>query len=129
MAKGKKSNAGRPSKMTKAVVRKLETAFALGCSDAEACFYANIARSTLYAYCEKHPEFSERKEALKKKPVFKARSVVMADLENGDSNTAKWVLDKHDGRAKQQHEITGADGGPLEHEFRVEFVGVEDEES
>ena len=34
----------------------------MGLSDREACIYADIAVSTLYDYCKKHKEFSERKE-------------------------------------------------------------------
>ena len=52
---------GRPRKITEEVVGKLEYGFLMGLSDGEACVYADIAVSTLYDYCKKHKEFSERK--------------------------------------------------------------------
>ena len=51
----------RPTVMTDDIVAKLESAFLMGCTDNEACLYADIDRSTLYRYQEKNPEFSDRK--------------------------------------------------------------------
>lgn len=90
-AKKKKSNAGRPKKITKLVLKKLEEAFALGCSDVEACFFADISHQTLYNYQKKNPEFIERKEALKKQPIFKARKGVVDSL--GKDPTGKFDLE------------------------------------
>jgi Ca2+-binding EF-hand superfamily protein len=61
----KKNKEGRPTVMTQETIQKLEQAFAFGSTDEEACFYANIGKSTLYDYIKANPEFSERKEALK----------------------------------------------------------------
>ena len=55
----------RPTVMTPEVIAKLEEAFAWGCSDIEACLWADIAPKTLYVYQEKNPEFAQRKAALK----------------------------------------------------------------
>jgi len=73
---------GRPTVMTEETVNKLEEIFALGGSDREACFYANISKQTLYDYQEKHPEFIDRKEALKETPILKARREVVKGLSN-----------------------------------------------
>lgn len=100
---------GRPTVMTDAVVKKLEEAFALGCSDLEACLFAGISKPTLYAYCEANPSFSDRRAALKTNPVLKARKVVMDAVEDGDVNTAKWLVEKHDGKAKQAVEHSGGE--------------------
>ena len=45
----------------------------MGLSDREACIYADIAVSTLYDYCKKHKEFSERKELLKDNIKMKSK--------------------------------------------------------
>lgn len=79
-------------KMTPEVLRKLEEAFAIGASDKEACFYADIAPSSLYYYQERHPEFSERKAALKEKPILMARQTIVKNLDNPD--IAKWLLER-----------------------------------
>lgn len=90
----KKSNAGRPTVMTDDTVNKLEQAFSLGCSDTEACLFADISRQTLYDYQKIHPEFIDRKALLKDKLILKARTVVAEALNNKDKDTAKWYLER-----------------------------------
>lgn len=113
-SKKKKSNIGRPPKVTENVVQKLEAAFSMGCTDEEASFRAGIAKNTLYNYIEKNPDFLHRKEALKKDPAIRARQVILDALDDGDVQTARWLLDKTDGKAKESVELTGKGGGPLE---------------
>lgn len=86
--------AGRPTVMTPEVVSKLEQAFSMGCSDLEACLFADISKQALYDYQEKNPEFADRKAMLKQKMIFKARSVIAEALNNKDENTAKWLLER-----------------------------------
>jgi hypothetical protein len=88
-----KNKTGRPTKMTEATVNKLEEAFAWGCTDAEACLYADISKQCLYNYQDKHPEFVDRKALLKKNPVLKARKSVVGNLED-DSNLALKYLER-----------------------------------
>ena len=85
---------GRKSVMTEETVNKLEQAFSMGCSDLEACLFADISKQTLYDYQKKNPEFVDRKAMLKQKMIFKARSVVADALNNKDENTAKWYLER-----------------------------------
>lgn len=80
--------------MTQDTVNKLEQAFSMGCSDLEACLFADISKQTLYDYQEKNPEFVDRKAMLKQKMIFKARSVIAESLNNKDENTAKWLLER-----------------------------------
>jgi len=68
---------GRPTKMDELTVKKLEEAFAFGCTDLEACSYADISKQTLYNYQDKNPGFIDLKERLKEKPVLLARKTVM----------------------------------------------------
>jgi len=88
---------GRPTSITKDRLQKLEQAFLMGCTDVEACLYADVAPSTMYLYASNNPEFSERKETLKQNPVMKARGVILDLLEDGDSNTAHKVIDRKEG--------------------------------
>ncbi|MFA6582655.1 MAG: hypothetical protein WCS77_00005 [Elusimicrobiaceae bacterium] len=74
-----KNPGGRPQfdgKTVESVLAKLEQAWALDCSDAEAAAYANISASSLSRYLKSHPEVSQRKEQLKLKPVLAARRAV-----------------------------------------------------
>ena len=93
----KKNKGGRPTVMTSDVILKLELAFTWGCTDLEACCFADISKSSLYEYCDKHPEFSERKETLKNQPTMKARRVINSALDDDDINTAHKVIDRKEG--------------------------------
>lgn len=75
------ADVGRPTVMTPEVLAKLEEVFALGGSDEEACFYADISTSSLYKYQQEYPDFTERKERLKETPVLKARRTVINSLD------------------------------------------------
>lgn len=112
MKKKKKHAGGRPTVMTKEVISKLEQAFSLGCTDLEACAYANICHQALYDYQEKYPRFTERKAQLKQKPILLARQTVVTALKEPDS--AKWFLER---KLKKEfslrQELTGEDGKDL----------------
>lgn len=79
--------------MTPIVVGKLENAFSLGCSDREACLIAGIHKDTLYEYCKKNPDFSDRKQQLKLFPIIRAKQTVYKALER-DPKLALRYLEK-----------------------------------
>lgn len=81
----------RPTVMTPTVVRKLEEAFALGCTDLEASLYANIAPATLYNHQDKNPQFLERKEQLKMMPVLRARTALVKSLDKDPILALKYL--------------------------------------
>ena len=100
---------GRKTVMTPEIINRLEQAFSMGCSDLEACLYADIGKTTLYNYQNENPEFVERKEKLKEKLVLKARSVIADSLNKQDENTAKWYLErkaKNEFSTKVENETT-----------------------
>ena len=94
--------------MTEEVLRKLEDAFLLGCSDLEACFAANIAPSTLYKYQEDNPEFLERKQLLKENPIYKARKSVVDKLELDADLALKYLERKRKAEfsTREEREVT-----------------------
>ena len=87
----------RPTKMTEECVQKLEHAFSIGCTDLEACMYAEISQRTLYSYQENNEEFLHRKEVLKSNPFMKAREVLYNALNGSDINTAHKMIDRKEG--------------------------------
>jgi hypothetical protein len=106
------ADVGRPTVMTDEVLRKLEEAFALGCTDLEACLYADIAKSTFYDYQIANPEFVERKEKLKETPMLKARGTVVRSL--NQTQPAQWYLErKRKNEFAQRNEFTGPEGTPI----------------
>lgn len=94
MDQKKKKKTGRPAKITGPVIDKLDYAYSIGCSDPEAATYAGVSLSCLYRYLNDHPEYRDRREALKKKPVLEARETVLQSIRSGDPVTAKWYLEK-----------------------------------
>ena len=122
--------AGRPTKMTEEVIGKLESAFLLGCTDREACLFADIHPDTLYAYCVKHPEFSDRKELLKEDPIFKARQSVIDNMKE-DGNLALKYLErkkKDEFSVKQELEHSTPTDKPLKWDITYHKADVENKE-
>jgi len=83
----------RPTKFTDELVEKLEAAFLMGFTDAEACLYADIDKQSLYNYCEKHPEFSTRKEELKKSLRTVVKSNLSRELIKWDKQTTQFFAE------------------------------------
>jgi len=90
---------GRPTVMDEQTIRILEDAFSVGASDKEAIFLANISSSTFYQYCKDHPEFTERKEALKDMPKYKARKNIVGKINEGDVPVSQWYAER---KAKEE---------------------------
>ena len=105
---------GRKPLITPQILDKLETAFSIGCTDIEACFYAKISESTLYNYQEKHPEFVERKKQLKERLVFQARTVIADSLNHKDESTARWYLER-----KRREEFSTTVATEVKGEFKI----------
>ena len=75
------------------LLTKLETAYAMGCTDTEACLFAGVSTRTLYAYIEQEPSFTERKENLKQIPILKSRQSVVSKIAD-DVKVAQWYLER-----------------------------------
>lgn len=106
----------RPKKLTKEVVQKLEWAFARGLNDRLACIYADISTSTLYDYCKKNPEFSERKELLKDTPEMNAKINLAEKIAEGDMELSKYFLErkcKNEFSTKQEVHVSGELNNPF----------------
>lgn len=82
---------GRPTVVTPDVLQKLEAAFSYDCTDEEACFQADISPSTLYNYQLANPDFLERKQILKARPVLKARKAIIESFENNPDMALKYL--------------------------------------
>lgn len=104
---------GRPSLLTPDTVRKLEEVFAIDGTVEEACFYAEISRDTYYRWIKENPALSDRFEALRQKPVLKARETIIKDLKNPAG--AQWYLSR-----KRKSEF----GGGIEEGQKTQGVNV-----
>lgn len=84
--------AGRPTVMTTEVIRKIEEVAALDGSVAEMAYYAGVHVDTVYAHLKEDKEFSDRINALRERPILKARQTIVKSLE--DPNHAFKYLEK-----------------------------------
>ena len=112
--------AGRPTKFTKIVIQKLEEAFLLGCSDLEACLVADVSKTALYNYQTAHPEFVERKEALKKTPIYQARKCVVDECKTNPDLALKYLERKNKKEFSLRQENINADVSKDEFESMTE---------
>jgi hypothetical protein len=87
-----KDKGGRPTVMTPDTVNKLEYAFSIGASAEEATHYAGISRNTFYEWLKRNPQYQDRIDDLRMKPVLKARVTLFNSL--NDPHHAKWYLKK-----------------------------------
>lgn len=110
----KKHAGGRPTVMTERVLDKLNQAFAIDCTDVEACLFAGISDDALYKYQRENPEYIKRKAQLKEMPVLQARTTVVTHLQE-DPGSAKWYLER-----KKKDEF-----GPNQ-KAEVEITNIED---
>lgn len=104
----KKETRGRPTIMTEEVCRKIEEVAALDGTVEEMCYYAGISRDAYYDYIKKNLKFSDRIDALRNRPVLKARQTVIKALD--DPHHAHWYLErkrKKEFAQKQEVEHSG----------------------
>lgn len=84
--------AGRPTKLTEEVIRKLEEVAALDGSVEEMAYYAGVHVDTVYGWLQADTVFSERIRALRERPILKARQTIVKALDLPDS--AKWYIER-----------------------------------
>lgn len=88
-----KRKPGRPTIMTEPVLERLREAFCMGCTDNEACLFADISPDMLYKYQRLNPEYIKLKNLLKDTPILMARTTVVRGLKN-DHNLALKFLER-----------------------------------
>lgn len=112
--------------MTPEVIAKLEEAFLLGCTDLEACFFAEISKDALYNYQKENPEFVERKEKLKENPVFKARAKVVEELSNNADLALRYLerKKKDEFGTRQDVNVGGQADNPVKIDTTIQILPV-----
>ena len=73
---------GRPTVVTPEMLGKLEQVFAIDGTVEEACSYAEIARNTYYEYLKRNPDFQDRIDELRQRPLLKARQTIVKSLDD-----------------------------------------------
>lgn len=109
------AKAGRPTKKTEEVVRKLEEAFKIDATVPEACSYAGIGERTYYDWLSADPEFRSKMEASQNFVFMHAkRNWVNAIVNNKDVNASiDFLKRRQKGRYSERQELGGADGDAI----------------
>lgn len=114
---------GRPTVFDELTLQKLEEAFSNDATDEQACFLANISPSSLYNYQKEHPDFLERKRALKGMVAYQAKLNIKNKVLDGDVQVSQWLLPrKEKGDYSERVEQTGKDGDPIKYENMSSFT-------
>jgi hypothetical protein len=87
---------GRPTAINAVVVVMVEHALKYGCSVAEACRYARLGRTTYYSELARNEVFAFRMSRAKGYLLRKAKLIISDALENNDTKTAMWYLERRD---------------------------------
>ena len=114
------------SKMTPDVVNKLKEVFAIDGTIEEACFYAGISRQTYYDWIKKNKELFDEFQALRERPVLKARQTVVKSLDNPDY-AFKYLERKKKDEFSPRQELTGKDGNPIQTSYEVKLNEIRNE--
>lgn len=95
---------GRPTVFDSDTVRKLEQAFAIGCTVEEACSVSGVSRSAYYKRLEDDEQFMDRIERAKLYMIIYARHTVAQAIRAGDIKTSLWYLER---KRKDEFSTTG----------------------
>lgn len=113
--------------MDENTLKILDEAFALGCSDTEACLMANISPKTLYNYQNENPEYLQRKNQLKETPVLIARTAVVRSLKQNPQLALQYLERKKKAEFAPRTELTGSEGTPLGYVYSSDIKQIESE--
>jgi len=120
--KSAKKKVGRPTKIDKAVVSKLEYSASIDCSISEMCFYADISRDTYYKLIKRDKKLSDRLTALRSKPVLTAREAVTKGVKDNPEFALKYLERKKSAEfgPKQKLEVDAK----VKHNVHTEIVDI-----
>ena len=103
----------RPTKFTDDVIRKIEEVAALDGTVEEMAYYADLNADTIYSWLKEKPEFSERINKLRQRPVLKARQTVNKRMEESYVNAMDYLKRKKKLEFGDSTDIT-SDGKPMQ---------------
>lgn len=101
-------------------VGKFIQAFNNGYNITEACHYAGVSRESYYNWLKWYPDFSNKMEEAKLMPMRKAKEVVLGAILEGDTATARWLLDRRDPDFKPKGELDNNLGVQQRTEEKIE---------
>lgn len=115
-----------PYKYNDKTVAKLVAAFNNGYNISEACHYASIDRTTYYDWIKAMDGFEALMDQAKELPNRLAKETVMTAIKDGDTNSARWWLDRRDPEFKPKAELDNQVGLKETREKIGEFLDDDD---
>ena len=92
-------------------ISRLKEAFAMDCTIAEACCFAEISLQTYYTWIKKNPELLDEFQEMKNKLPLAARNNIKKGLESGDVPLSERYLTRkgliEPDKVSIEHNITG----------------------
>ena len=82
------------AKMIPEKVKEFEWYFSIWLTDDESCLMADVSRETLNKYCQANEWWREKKELLKRKPLIKAKSNLVKELNWHNIDVSKWYAER-----------------------------------
>lgn len=89
---------GRPSTITPAALKKLENAFRVGATIAEALGIAEISRDAFERYCKKHPDFRGKIKQWQGQMTLSAKASLAREIKNNNPQVAIKILELEEKR-------------------------------
>lgn len=87
------------------IIQNFTMAFQNGYSVEEACQLVGIHRATFYRWLEREPVFKKRMDEARHMPNRRAKEVVIAAIDAGDTSSARWWLERRDPEFKAKGEL------------------------
>lgn len=90
----KKHNGGRETLLTDALRVKIEEVAALDGTVEEMAYYCNVSRQTIYNWFAADPEFFDKVQRLRERPVLMARQTINKRMTESYANAADYLKRK-----------------------------------
>lgn len=94
MKQTNKKGRGRPLALTEGDNLKIIRAATAGMSIPEIAAFLNVSKTAVTNYLERNKKLKDEVEALKSKPKSLAKLIILEELENGNSDVARWILER-----------------------------------
>lgn len=116
------ANRGRPSKLTPAVRKKVARLAPLGLTDKQFSAVLGVSESTFNLW-KKDEDFSESLKFHKDDADIHVKQSLYAQALAGNPTACIfWLKNRQPAEWRDRHELTGADGGPLNATVEVTFA-------
>ena len=94
MAQTDKKGRGRPPAITDGDKLKIIRAATAGMSIPEIAAFLSVSKTAVINYLERNRKLKDEIETLKNKPKSLAKMIILEELENGNIDVSKWLLER-----------------------------------